>query len=895
MKRKVQILMCGLLMICASFICVACGKLNFESDKIKVTNTTYAYDGNAHIFNVSYEGVDVEVTYSLDNETFVSGKELGVKEVGTYKIYYKLTAEKYNDYIGEANLVINKSNFDESKITVSNKTYTYDGQKHMFNVECEEDGVTITYSLDGETYGNEYTVMKKEAGNYKIYYKISKEGYNDYIGEATLEIAKADFDATKISVVRTSQTYSGNKEIFEVNYPESTGITVLYSTHNENFVTFEQTNYVNAGTYVVYYKISNANYNDYKGQTTFVINKATLTEDKVSVTNDSVDYDGNSHMFDVVVDKVNATITYSLDNTTFVSKEELNLVNVGTHKVYVKVVNDNYVEYTFEHNMTINAIDLDESLINIGKTTLVYNGNKQIVDISVTGTDSTVVYSLDDYTYNNSPYLKDVGEYTLYYKVNVANYNEYKGSVKVVISGVKIARNNSSYATINEAMENAEAEDTLVLFGNAVVDSTLNITKTIYIDGQNKYAIKASDEFVGGNLISVATTTKTTLTLKDVTVDANSKARVIVVKNKNKLQILNANITGGYLANSYAPGVYITNEASFIMNGGSITGNRVADDYKDKDKYYVAYSLDLWIGANASGEGIEYQITKGTVGKMYINANSYSAKNPGKFTLTSGTIESIYLEYDSNYGAKLEYVNGTIGKLLVSTTTSGEYEEVTPVAGTTYKGGIETTTAKVATYSALVDALNGDKKIVKLTADIVVEEVLVVSRTVVLDMNGKTISNSTDLYDESKANWSLISVRENGNLKITGDGKIVAKENDCYCVDVQDGGNLTIIDGTYVGNISAIYSYEGNVVIKGGTYSIQQLNANGVESAYGATINIYNENGAKGTATVSITGGVFKNFDPAGRVDNPNDVLVADGYTAVLVKDSTTDYIVKKA
>lgn len=448
MKRKVQILMCGLLMICASFICVACGKLNFESDKIQVTNTTYAYDGNAHIFNVAYEGVDVEVTYSLDNETFVSGEELGVKEVGTYKIYYKLTAEKYNDYIGESNLVINKSNFDESKITVSNKTYTYDGQKHMFDVECEEEGVTITYSLNGETYGNKDTVMKEEAGNYKIYYKISKEGFNDCSGEATLEIA-----------------------------------------------------------------------------------------------------------------------------------------------------------------------------------------------------------------------------------------------------GVKIARNNSSYATINEAIENAEAEDTLVLFGNAVVDSTLNITKTINIDGQNKYAIKASDEFVGGNLISVATTTNTTLTLKDVTVDANSKARVIVVKNKNKLQILNANITGGYLANSYAPGVFITNEASFVMNGGSITGNKVADDYKDKDKYYVAYSLDLWIGANASGEGIEYQITKGTVGKMYINANSYSAKNPGKFTLTSGTIESIYLEYDSNYGAKLEFVNGTVGKLLVSTTTSGVYEEVTPVVGTTYEGGKDYTAA----------------------------------------------------------------------------------------------------------------------------------------------------------------------------------------------------------
>ena len=200
--------------------------------------------------------------------------------------------------------------------------------------------------------------------------------------------------------------------------------------------------------------------------------------------------------------------------------------------------------------------------------------------------------------------------------------------------------------------------------------------------------------------------------------------------------------------------------------------------------------------------------------------------------------------------------------------------------------------ATVSTYNELVDALNGNKQIVKLEEDIDVESVLVIGRKVTLDMNGKTLSNSNDLWDKEPNSWSIISVRENGDLTIKGNGKIQAKENDCYAIDVMDGGNLAIEDGKFIGNISAVYAYEGNVKISGGTYSIQQLNDNKVEGPYGQTINIYNQNADK--TTVEITGGVFKNFNPSDKTDN-KDKLVADGYEAVLI-EGTTDYkVVKKA
>lgn len=206
--------------------------------------------------------------------------------------------------------------------------------------------------------------------------------------------------------------------------------------------------------------------------------------------------------------------------------------------------------------------------------------------------------------------------------------------------------------------------------------------------------------------------------------------------------------------------------------------------------------------------------------------------------------------------------------------------------------------AEVSTYAELTQALNGDKDIIKVTADINVEDSLVVKRKVVLDLNGKKLYNENDVWDKSPYSWSIISVRENGNLTLKGNGQILAKENDCYALDVMDGGKLVVEDGKYVGNVSAVYAYDGDVEIKGGEYSIQQLNDNKVEGPYGLTINIYNNNDSskpqlEKTATVSITGGKFVKFNIVK--DNPNDKLVADGYEVRLVEGSTDVYEVVKS
>ncbi len=179
-----------------------------------------------------------------------------------------------------------------------------------------------------------------------------------------------------------------------------------------------------------------------------------------------------------------------------------------------------------------------------------------------------------------------------------------------------------------------------------------------------------------------------------------------------------------------------------------------------------------------------------------------------------------------------------------------------------------------------------------LTEDVVLGETVVVEpgKEVVLDLNGKTVSNTADLWNESIASWSLLSVR-GGSLTIKGAGTLQAKENDCFAVDVQDGGTVVIEDGTYVGNVHAVYVYEGTAEIKGGKYCIQQLSSN--PDPYGYVLNCYDKNRENGTAKIIVTGGEFVKFNPADcAAEGAHTNFLADGYKSTQIGDS---YFVTKA
>ena len=204
-----------------------------------------------------------------------------------------------------------------------------------------------------------------------------------------------------------------------------------------------------------------------------------------------------------------------------------------------------------------------------------------------------------------------------------------------------------------------------------------------------------------------------------------------------------------------------------------------------------------------------------------------------------------------------------------------------------------TSTTNVSTYAELVDALKGTSEVIKLEDNIVIESTLVVEREVTLDMNGKTISNEVEVWNVEENNWSVISVRAGGNLIVEGNGKIQAKENDCYAIDVMDGGHLVVNDGEFVGNISAVYVYEGSAQINGGTYSIQQKSeVQGKPNEF--VLNLEDAHRKEDTASIVVTGGTFVEFNPQNcKAEGDNTNFVKDGYVATLDKTaSVPTYVV---
>ena len=201
-------------------------------------------------------------------------------------------------------------------------------------------------------------------------------------------------------------------------------------------------------------------------------------------------------------------------------------------------------------------------------------------------------------------------------------------------------------------------------------------------------------------------------------------------------------------------------------------------------------------------------------------------------------------------------------------------------------------------YDSLQDAIDAAQNgaTVKLLNNIDLGLTVSVGKKIILDMNGKKISNTTDLWDKPDAkanNWSLISVRKNGDLTIIGDGTLDAKENDCYAIDLQDEtSKCTIENGTFIGNVHAVYVERGELIVNGGSYSIQQKYPDS-NLADEFVLNCYDPSRREGTATITVSGGSFVSFNPADcKAEGAGTNFCAKGYTSIKDESANTYTVV---
>ena len=238
----------------------------------------------------------------------------------------------------------------------------------------------------------------------------------------------------------------------------------------------------------------------------------------------------------------------------------------------------------------------------------------------------------------------------------------------------------------------------------------------------------------------------------------------------------------------------------------------------------------------------------------------------GKSTFRSFTNVPLQRNYRTNiYGSLL--TNSVDFNVVIEPAFSGEFAHEV---------------VSVSTFAALKAAATagGD---VKLESAIDFTQVVTVdnNKTLTVDLNKQNVANAADLWDKTPDQWSLFSVRRGSTLTLKGDGEVIAKANDCYAVDVQDGGHLVIEGGHYNGNIHAVYVLEGVAEIKGGTFEVQQKYPD-ADKADEFVLNCYDANRENGTAKIIVTGGTFIGFNPGDcKAEGNGTNFVASGYASI--------------
>ena len=461
--------------------------------------------------------------------------------------------------------------------------------------------------------------------------------------------------------------------------------------------------------------------------------------------------------------------------------------------------------------------------------------------------------------------------------------------------GVKVGQyvaevNGVKYATLAEAIDAAQDGQTVTLLADATEDVVISKSITLDLGGKT-----LTNTNVGKATISVQSGT---VTVKNGNVvGGNDYYNIEVTKGSNaNLTLTDVAATAGNTGSSM-----IDNWGTLTITSGTYTGG--LDTVKNEPS------------AKLNITGGTFTLTKG-------NSNGFTGVvfNYGELTISGGEFiqsdksapygqaQVIHTDKDKNGSAAPSTVitGGTFKNLCTRTTAwtvraTNAADGATKVSGGAFNkevkdyycadGFIPTKNAdgtygvkegkfvaEVGSkkYETLADAIRLATKgqTVRLLADVEQNTQLTIGKSITLDLNGKTIRNTVDIWGD-KAN-AILSITNGAKVTITGNGTIDAKENDCYAINMVKG-DLTIENGTFYGNVSVVQVQEGTLSVKGGTFDLHQK----WEGSSKYLINCIDKAYVDGSANVAISGGTFVGFDPnvspEQKVDGKTSSFAAPG------------------
>lgn len=543
-----------------------------------------------------------------------------------------------------------------SGITFDSLTVVYNGSQFEIKIGGSElpAGANVAYTNNKAT----------NAGVYNATATVTCEGYNNLSLSATLTINKAKF--TGLTFNGDTFTYDGDQHsvLYSGTVPEGTDVTYSNNTGT------------NAGTYNASVTFAKPNYETLTLNATLTINKATIAENAITFTDDTIEYDAKPHSIYIVGNLpagANVTYTYNGQNVTSVTE-------VGTYNVMATITSPNHD--TKELTATLKIKSTEEQLYSAVCNGAVYFQNN-LDDNKLYKTTSSGIQKVN----NDVPQHMIANGTTLYYNASALLGNtikKYAGAVASVLyseNGEYLACDGTYiYYAINNTLIGTDKNGIYkyALSGDADREPVrLTGHKAAYIAYYNDN-IYFSDKS-NSNYLSRVSTSDTDQT---PTVLYKEKAEYILVDN------------GVIYFNSVAGALGTDGSAIRKYTISSKTCIKLTTDagkYLTKIDSYIYYVCDDWLTGTLFGKNIRKVSTSATEDKLLSGSTVVSDENNGYSSLASNgnclyyykLNDKHFYKYDTNAASNAET------DLMKNFTPAAEELDLTGRASTAiYKGEI---------------------------------------------------------------------------------------------------------------------------------------------------------------------------------------------------------------
>ena len=401
---------------------------------------TWTFDGQPHS----------DTSVSVTKGSLISGCRLTAEATGsvtnvadTAKGNNTLSRENVQIYYGTGGIEKVSDSYDitlvPGTLTILPKAITVTAE-NTGKTYGESDPAGFTYSVpQGALIGTDTLsgALSREAGEdagtYRISGTLTHPNYAVTINPGTFTIAPADGLAVRLA--DADYTYDGSpKALAELPATNARGGKTSYSgsfEENGNYVSdLNSLTKVDAGTYTIYVKAQNPNYNDTARAA------AKLTIHPRSITGAAVSLDRTQLTYNATEQTVNVT-GVTIDGLSLTDNDYIVTGNKGADTVtYTLTVTG---RGNFTDSVTAEwTIAEDAMNVSAAGFTGVHDGQPHGITVSVTNPSvgAVVKYgtTAGNYELDASPTLTDIGTMTVYFKGTAENYIDYTGSATVTVT-----------------------------------------------------------------------------------------------------------------------------------------------------------------------------------------------------------------------------------------------------------------------------------------------------------------------------------------------------------------------------------------------------------------------------------------------------------------------------